>query len=829
MLSPEVLRVAREIRVDVRVGGKLLKTFRVPVREPRVEASLQVDGVPESLPPGIKAPVKIVVTDKNSELPSVDYMLCPDHSFRETCVKLTLHSGDSTTYVHSYGFGKHEVVLKFGGKVIVSTEFVIGEEPLRVRVEPASALSLTYPDGGVLEFRVSEARSAPFTVTGAHADLGDLGDCEVEVSEGSGDAYVVSVRVRRLRRPVKEAKLRLGLVVRDALGRELRVSGEFSIVVEVSREFLDTLYSRVESLASEAESLASSGDLVRALIKAGEAVATCASGEPFMECGEVRELPAKLLLGRSVAEAYLAVKDALRVASEDVKRFLAPLLARLEGDLSEGLGKVSDALSRFSKSFEVRKFGDALSAAEEAVRMCEELGVSGSLAGRFKECSEALEAVRRVGRLKEFLQRDVAVRIPARTRLGWFKVGVMVRNRSGEELTGVYIDFGPAKHYLELPEERIVLPPLYPGMEIAREVKVRSLFTGTIVIPYRVCLGDLCVDKRGRVVVGGRLGAEALTPTLAGAEVLTGKGVPGLEALGLGPRQAQSLPTSVRVGEYVCTHLLGSGGFSVTLLCSKSGMNAVLKVPPEAYWILLSGGSPDVDTLDLRDELLRAFDREARVLRELRHPNVVRLLEYSVNPFPYLAFEYCELGELRRVLSTVPRLKPKVALEIMIPVTAAVAHAHAREKPIVHMDIKPENILLTRDYVPKLTDFNIAKIIGTVSRTSAGKGYTQGYAAPEQLGLEGYPPPHTYTDVFALGVVLYELITGVKPYPIETYQRNFRNPPTPKPPSQLNPETPRDLDDILNIALQPNPDDRYRDATQLLNDLWDTYQQHYYE
>lgn len=423
------------------------------------------------------------------------------------------------------------------------------------------------------------------------------------------------------------------------------------------------------------------------------------------------------------------------------------------------------------------------------------------------------------------------VTIPARTRLGWFKMGVVARNRVGEELTGVFIDFGPAKHFLELPEERMVLPPLYPGMEIAREVRVRSLFAGTIVIPYRVCLEDLCVEKRGRVVVGGSVAREftsLVSGAPSGAEFLVGKGVPGLEAIGLGPRQAQPLPIEASVGEYRCTHLLGSGGFSVTLLCSRGGVNAVLKIPPEAYWILLSGGSREVKTLHLRDELLKAFDREARVLKELRHPNVVRLLEHGNTPFPYLAFEYCELGELRRFMTAAARLKPKVALEVMIPVTAAVAAAHAREKPVVHMDIKPENILITRDYVPKLTDFNIARIMGTVSRTSAGKGYTQGYAAPEQLGIEGYPPPSTYTDVFALGVVLYELITGVRPYPIETYQNNFRNPPKPKPPSQLNPEIPRDLDDILQITLQPNPDDRYKDATQLLKDLWDTYQHHYY-
>ena len=821
----------RRLRVNVRIEGRVVKSFEIPVREPRIEASLRVEGAPEQLPPGVEVPVKIVVRDLGSEPSVVEYLLCPESVEPETCFSVKLQSGGGVSATHTYGVGVHKPVLKFAGRVVASAEFVIREAPLNIMVEPVGELVLDYPEGGVLGFKVFETQSAPFTITAAYADLGGVADVEVEVNKSRGKGYLLSIVVKGFRRPVEEVVLRLKLVIRDALNRVSETVEEFKAVVRASREFIEDLRSRIEALSSEAETLASSGDLVAALIKASEAITVCSSGKPFTNCSSVERLPETLLSNTPIATAYFTISTALESAAEEVKEILAPLASKVEDEFKKSISRVLDALKKFDEDFKTGKYSNALTAAEEAVKLCREMGVIGDLVGRVEECSRAEEALRRIKRLRGFLEKDVVVAIPAKTRLGWFKIGIMARNRLGVELTGVYVDFEPARHYLEFPEEKIVLPPLYPGMEIAREVKVRSLFTGTIVIPYRVCLGDLCVEKRGKIVVGGAAALESVAPLSNiphDVGVLVGKGVSGLEALGLGPRQAQPLPAEVSIGEYKCTHILGSGGFSVTLLCSRGGVNTVLKIPPEAYWMLLSGGSPDVETLQLRDELLKAFDREARVLRELKHPNIVRLIEYGVSPFPYLAFEYCELGELRRALSAAARLKPKVALEVMIPITAAVATAHAREKPIVHMDIKPENILVTRDYVPKLTDFNIAKIIGTVSRTSAGKGYTQGYAAPEQLGLEGYPPPGTYTDVFALGVVIYELITGIRPYPIETYQNNFRNPLKPKPPSQLNPESPRDLDDILEIALQPNPDDRYRDAAQLLKDLWDVYQQYYY-
>jgi len=584
----------------------------------------------------------------------------------------------------------------------------------------------------------------------------------------------------------------------------------------------------IGTLLKDAEASLNAGEPARAIALIVNALTKCNEMTPFMNCNEIKTRLSNTLSKYPNPQVALILEDALKHASEETTSTIKALHQNYVHYLNNLKREVASSLNKFEELLRKRKLRSAGEVAEKAYSKCLEAGISGKYLSRVDECVKAQEALARIRRYEEFLKTGVVVSIPPRTRLKWFKMTVKARNKLDENIEGAYIDFSPAKDYLELPTEKLVLPPLYPGMEIAREVKVTSLYIGNnIVIPYRVCLNDLCVEKRGRIAVGA-LEAEAGVGGVKEVDILVGKSVTGLESLQIIPRPAQNLPKEVMISEYRCTHMLGSGGFSVTLLCTKMGMNTVLKIPPEAYLRLISGAEVTQETLDLKDEVLKTFDREARILHELKHPNVVKLMEYSLEPFPYLAFEYCELGDLRRVLSTATKLKPKVALEVMIPITAAVAHAHAREKPIVHMDIKPENILLTRDYVPKLTDFNIAKILSTVSRTSAGKGYTQGYAAPEQLGLEGYPPPHTYTDVFALGVVLYELITGVRPYPIETYQNNFRNPPKPKPPSQLNPETPRDLDDILEITLRPNPDERYRDATQLLKDLWDVYQQHYY-
>ena len=166
------------------------------------------------------------------------------------------------------------------------------------------------------------------------------------------------------------------------------------------------------------------------------------------------------------------------------------------------------------------------------------------------------------------------------------------------------------------------------------------------------------------------------------------------------------------------------------------------------------------------ERILKRFEREAKALARLSHPNIVKVHDYGEHEgAPYLVLEYLSAGTLKQRLG-----KPiswQEAVRLLIPVAQALDYAH--EHNIIHRDIKPSNILLTEKGQPMLTDFGIAKLLDagegqTLTATGVGVG-TPEYMAPEQgLGKE----VDARTDVYSLGVVFYELVTGRKPYVADT-------------------------------------------------------------
>ncbi len=166
------------------------------------------------------------------------------------------------------------------------------------------------------------------------------------------------------------------------------------------------------------------------------------------------------------------------------------------------------------------------------------------------------------------------------------------------------------------------------------------------------------------------------------------------------------------------------------------------------------------------DRIFKRFEREAKALARLAHPNIVKVHDYGeYEGSPYLVMEYQPGGTLKSMLG-----KPhpwNVVSKLMIPVANAFGYAH--DKGILHRDVKPSNILITENSEPMLTDFGIAKLLEmsdgqTLTGTGLGVG-TPEYMAPEQgLGKE----VDARADVYSLGVVLYELVTGRKPYTADT-------------------------------------------------------------
>ena len=212
------------------------------------------------------------------------------------------------------------------------------------------------------------------------------------------------------------------------------------------------------------------------------------------------------------------------------------------------------------------------------------------------------------------------------------------------------------------------------------------------------------------------------------------------------------------------------------------------------------------------------FRREARAAATLNHPNIVAVYDWgAVDGIYYMVMEYVQGRSVRELLNAGGRLQPAQAAEILRQTLAALEHAHARG--IVHRDLKPENILITNDGVVKLTDLGLARAFADAKNTRAGAvtGTVQ-YLAPEQIRGE---PADPRSDLYSLGIVAYELLTGELPYSGETpmaiaYQHLSDRVPAP---SGSAPETGADLDGFVLSATDPAREMRPESAAAMRADL----------
>ncbi|WP_327413531.1 Stk1 family PASTA domain-containing Ser/Thr kinase [Streptomyces sp. NBC_01233] len=208
------------------------------------------------------------------------------------------------------------------------------------------------------------------------------------------------------------------------------------------------------------------------------------------------------------------------------------------------------------------------------------------------------------------------------------------------------------------------------------------------------------------------------------------------------------------------------------------------------------------------------FIREAKSVARLAHPNVVAVFDQGTDgPYVYLAMEYVSGCTLRDVLRERGALQPRAALDILEPVLAALGAAH--RAGFVHRDMKPENVLIGDDGRVKVADFGLVRSVDSVTNTTGSVLGTVSYLAPEQIesGVAD-----TRVDVYACGVVLYEMLTGSKPHLGDTpaqvlYQHLHEDVP---PPSTTVPGLPVGLDELVAQATARNADVRPYDAAALL-------------
>ncbi len=253
---------------------------------------------------------------------------------------------------------------------------------------------------------------------------------------------------------------------------------------------------------------------------------------------------------------------------------------------------------------------------------------------------------------------------------------------------------------------------------------------------------------------------------------------------------------------------LGRGGMGVVFKARQLGFNRIV-----ALKMILSGSYAG-------DDERERFRIEAEAVARLRHPNIhVQVYEVGEHEGrPFFSMEFCPGGALDKKLNATP-LAPAEAACLVETLARAVQAAHA--KGVVHRDLKPANILLTEDGTPKVTDFGLAKQMDTAGRTATGAVMgTPSYMAPEQAGGKSKDVGPA-CDVYALGALLYECLTGRPPFKgttaLDTLAQVLHEDPVPV--RRLRPKTPRDLETICVKCLQKAPEKRYSSAADLAADL----------
>jgi serine/threonine protein kinase/archaellum component FlaG (FlaF/FlaG flagellin family) len=218
-------------------------------------------------------------------------------------------------------------------------------------------------------------------------------------------------------------------------------------------------------------------------------------------------------------------------------------------------------------------------------------------------------------------------------------------------------------------------------------------------------------------------------------------------------------------------------------------------------------------------DFIARFEREARAAAELRHENIINIYNYGeAEGVYYIAMEFVEGKSLKDLISSVKFMPTDLALAIIYEICRGVEHAH--QKGVVHRDIKPANILITHNGLVKITDFGLAQAQDLTSITVTGAIVgTPAYMSPEQAAGKRID---TRSDLFSLGVVAYEMLTGTKPFFGETYSSVIHailTIPAPSP-VQANPLINEEIGQIVDKMLHKEVDKRYQNINQISDDIY---------
>jgi Tol biopolymer transport system component/tRNA A-37 threonylcarbamoyl transferase component Bud32 len=265
------------------------------------------------------------------------------------------------------------------------------------------------------------------------------------------------------------------------------------------------------------------------------------------------------------------------------------------------------------------------------------------------------------------------------------------------------------------------------------------------------------------------------------------------------------------LGRYHNLEQLGEGGMAVVYKAYDTRLETEVAVK-----VIRTDALPQ----NAIERTLRRFEREAKALAKLTHPNIVKVMDYGEHEGrPYLVMPYLPGGTLKSRMNG-KSMPWSNAARVLIPIANALEYAH--EHGLIHRDIKPSNILITEKGQPMLADFGVAKLLDTeetMELTGTGVGIgTPEYMAPEQATNRQVD---ARVDIYALGVVLYEMLTGRKPYiadtPMAVMIMHSRD-PLPRP-RKFSPSLPQVAENILLKALAKDPKDRYQNMAEFARAL----------
>ena len=324
-------------------------------------------------------------------------------------------------------------------------------------------------------------------------------------------------------------------------------------------------------------------------------------------------------------------------------------------------------------------------------------------------------------------------------------------------------------------------------------------------------LGPASFSALRQLASAGKLAPTDMTLPVSGGKWAAAGTIEGLFTPPAPDRAEAPLPT---LAHYEILSELGRGGMGVVYKARQKKLNRIV-----ALKMILAGEHAG-------PEQLARFRAEGETLARLQHPNIVQIHEVgewrageATPPVPFFSLEFVDGGGLDQKIAG----KPLPALEAaQLTMTLARAVQHAHQHGIVHRDLKPANVLLTQAGQAKIADFGLAKHLDTAAaQTRSGSILgSPSYLAPEQAaGRSREIGP--CTDVYALGAILYEMLTGAAPFrgesPLDTVLLVMVQEPT--PPRQINPRVPRDLETICLKCLNKAPARRYASALALADDL----------